>query len=61
MALSKKELRQFRQKHFGMVFQNFALFPHRNVVSNVEYGLEVQSVNPKKRKEMAMQALEQVG
>ena len=61
MALSKRELRQFRQRHFGMVFQNFALFPHRNVVSNVEYGLEVQGVDVKKRKETAMQALEQVG
>jgi glycine betaine/proline transport system ATP-binding protein len=30
--LSDKELRAFRQKHFGMVFQNFALFPHRTVL-----------------------------
>ncbi|OQY53849.1 MAG: glycine/betaine ABC transporter ATP-binding protein, partial [Desulfobacteraceae bacterium 4572_88] len=59
--LSTEELRLFRQKHFGMVFQNFALFPHRTVVENVEYGLEVQNVNPEKRRELAMQALEQVG
>ena len=39
--LNKKELRHFRQKHFGMVFQNFALFPHRTVLRNVEYGLEI--------------------
>jgi glycine betaine/proline transport system ATP-binding protein len=59
--LSLKELRKFRQKHFGMVFQNFALFPHRTVLSNVEYGLEIQKVDPAQRKETAMQALVQVG
>jgi len=60
-ALSKKDLRQFRQKHFGMVFQNFALFPHRTVLSNVEYGLEIQGVEKQKRVDQSMQALEQVG
>ena len=60
-SLSVKALRAFRQKHFGMVFQNFALFPHRTVLHNVEYGLEIQKVDPTQRKEAAMQALEQVG
>jgi len=60
-GLSTKELRAFRQKHFGMVFQNFALFPHRTVLHNVEYGLEIQKVDPAQRKETSMQALEQVG
>lgn len=59
--LSKKALRYFRQKHFGMVFQNFALLPHRTVVRNVEYGLEVQGVDKKTRRDAAMTALEQVG
>ena len=61
MTLSPKELRTFRQKHFGMVFQNFALFPHRTVLHNAEYGLEIQKVDSSKRKEAALQALEQVG
>jgi len=59
--LDKKALRNFRQKHLGMVFQNFALFPHRSVVRNVEYGLEIQGVDPSTRRDAAMQALEQVG
>nr|WP_320015726.1 glycine betaine/L-proline ABC transporter ATP-binding protein [uncultured Desulfobacter sp.] len=59
--LNKKELRHFRQKHFGMVFQNFALFPHRTVLRNVEYGLEIQGINPEARRESSMQAIEQVG
>jgi len=60
-GLDKRELRNFRQKHFGMVFQHFALFPHRSVVRNVEYGLEVQGVGAEARREAAMKALEQVG
>ncbi|MEA1967652.1 MAG: glycine betaine/L-proline ABC transporter ATP-binding protein [Thermodesulfobacteriota bacterium] len=59
--LSLDELRQCRQKHFGMVFQNFALFPHRTVLKNTELGLEIQNIDPKKRTESAMKALEQVG
>lgn len=59
--LSTKALRQFRQKHFGMVFQNFALFPHRTVLRNVEYGLEIQGVDSDVRRQTSMQALEQVG
>ena len=61
LGLNKEELRKFRQKHFGMVFQNFALFPHRSVLRNVEYGLEIQGVEPVVRKETSMTALEQVG
>ncbi len=59
--MNTRALRKFRQKHFGMVFQNFALFPHRSVVRNVEYGLEVQKIDPPTRYRRAMEALEQVG
>jgi glycine betaine/proline transport system ATP-binding protein len=59
--LNKKELRHFRQQHFGMVFQNFSLFPHRTVLRNVEYGLEIQKVDAATRRQRAMESLEQVG
>ena len=60
-TLPGEELRKLRQERFGMVFQNFALFPRRSVIRNVEYGLEIQKVPPLVRREKAMQALEQVG
>ena len=59
--MSIESLRKFRVNHFGMVFQNFALFPHRSVLQNVEYGLEIRKMEPAKREKKAMEALEQVG
>ena len=59
--LDEDALRRFRQKHLSMVFQNFALFPHRTVRQNTEYGLEIQKVDPEVRKEKALKALDQVG
>jgi glycine betaine/proline transport system ATP-binding protein len=60
-ALNHKELMEFRRKKFGFVFQNFALFPHRTVQANAEYGLEIQGVDPAERAEKAKAALAQVG
>ncbi|MTI65688.1 MAG: glycine betaine/L-proline ABC transporter ATP-binding protein ProV [Firmicutes bacterium] len=57
----KEKLREIRRKKMAMVFQNFALFPHRTVASNVEYGLEIQGVEPDKRKNKAYEALDLVG
>lgn len=61
MRMSSEQLRQFRRKNVGMVFQKFALFPHRTVIQNIEYGLEVQGIDKKIRREMAMESLELVG
>ena len=44
-----------------MVFQNFALFPHRTVCQNAEYGLEIKGMDPAERRDKAEKALAQVG
>ena len=44
-----------------MVFQHFGLFPHRNVIDNVAYGLEVQGIDKAKRHERAQELLGVVG
>jgi glycine betaine/proline transport system ATP-binding protein len=60
-ALNHHDLLKLRRKKFGMVFQNFGLFPHRTVLANTEYGLEIQGVDPAKRQEKAREALALVG
>lgn len=59
--MNKEQLREVRRKKISMVFQKFALFPHRSVLDNVEYGLEIQKVEKSKRREAAMKSLELVG
>jgi len=54
-------LQAFRREKMGMVFQHFALFPHRNVIDNVGYGLKVQKVDKEQRDEAALRALSLVG
>lgn len=61
LAMAPRELRELRRKKIGMVFQKFGLFPHRTVMGNVEYGLEIQGIPAAERKEKAAQALDIVG
>ncbi|MHB9757762.1 quaternary amine ABC transporter ATP-binding protein [Streptomyces sp. BYX5S] len=60
-ALAAKELRQVRSHKISMVFQHFALFPHRSVRENAAYGLEVQGVARAEREERAVEALRLAG
>lgn len=59
--MNKEELRNVRRKKMSMVFQNFALFPHRNILQNAEFGLEIQGMSKGERTEKAKKALELVG
>ena len=59
--ISKPKLRDLRRKRVSMVFQNFALLPHRTVGENVAYGLEVQGMGRSERERRAEEALSMVG
>ncbi len=58
--LEGPDLQKFRQK-MGMVFQHFALFPHRTVIDNTGYGLKVQGVDKSDRDKASLEALNLVG
>lgn len=61
MAMDDAALRQLRQRKMGMVFQNFALFPHRTVLENAAMGLEIQGMPKAERLQKAEEALALVG
>ncbi|MFF3752646.1 glycine betaine/L-proline ABC transporter ATP-binding protein [Streptomyces sp. NPDC002018] len=60
-ALGPRELRRVRSTRISMVFQHFALFPHRSVLENAAYGLEVRGVPRAEREKRAAEALELTG
>ena len=60
-AMDEKELRMTRRHKISMVFQQFALLPHRSVIDNIAYGLEVQGIPKEQRCEQALEVLNMVG
>lgn len=61
VGLAGPDLRALRRDRMSMVFQHFALLPHRTVLENVAYGLELQGIAPAERRELARHWLERVG
>ncbi|MGM9955960.1 MAG: glycine betaine/L-proline ABC transporter ATP-binding protein, partial [Peribacillus sp.] len=61
VKMNASRLREVRRKKISMVFQNFALFPHKTILENTEFGLEIQKVPIEEREKRAMQSLEIVG
>lgn len=61
LQVDQDKLREYRRNFFSMVFQHFALFPHRSVRENVEYGLKIQGIDDEIKKKKAYEMLEIVG
>lgn len=61
LKATEKEMIEIRRHKMGMVFQNFALLPHRTVIDNVAFPLEVQGVDRAQRHERALEIIELVG
>ncbi len=60
MAMSDNALRKYRNEHISMVFQNFALMPHRSVIDNIAMPLEIRGVSKNQRMETAQRTMELV-
>ena len=61
ISMNKKDLTDLRRNRMSMVFQHFGLFPHRRVIENIGYGLEIRGVGNKERLDKSMETLKLVG
>lgn len=59
--MSKKELLNFRRKEVGMVFQHFGLMPHKTILDNIAFGLEIQKTPQEERIAKAKEMIDMVG
>ncbi|KUL36525.1 glycine/betaine ABC transporter ATP-binding protein [Streptomyces sp. NRRL F-4489] len=60
-AMDRSALRELRRRRAAMVFQHFGLLPHRTVLDNVAYGLEIQGMGRAERRERAAEMVAKVG
>ncbi|AGK81296.1 Glycine betaine ABC transport system ATP-binding protein [Streptomyces microflavus DSM 40593] len=61
LAMDRSRLRELRRHRAAMVFQHFGLLPHRTVLDNVAYGLEIQGLSKAERRSKAAELVEKVG
>ena len=61
LAMDKHQLRDIRRHKMGMVFQHFGNFPHKRVIENVVYGLQVQGIDKSTQRMRAAEVIELVG
>ena len=61
LTASQQQMRELRRRRFAMVFQNFGLLPHRRVLDNVAFGLEIRGEDRAKRHARAREMLDLVG
>jgi glycine betaine/proline transport system ATP-binding protein len=61
VTMNRDKLRQVRRSKISMVFQKFALFPHKTIIENVEFGLEIQGGSRQENRQKALHSLELVG
>ncbi|MGW0394354.1 quaternary amine ABC transporter ATP-binding protein [Streptomyces sp. NPDC003042] len=61
LAMDGNRLRELRRRRAAMVFQHFGLLPHRSVVDNVGYGLEIQGMSKARRRARALEVIAKVG
>lgn len=59
--LNREKLQDFRRQEISMVFQSFAIFPHKNILENVAYGLKIKKISVSERQEKARKILDMVG